>query len=146
MTTSRLHGSCARSGMAIACSAVVLVLAVVLAGCGKGKPVGTVAGKVQFRGQAVTEGVVTLYSAQLGFGNETAIKPDGTFVVEGLPYGPYQMAIHPAMIVDDLEGKAFPMAKPKRVDNIPEKYRNPSTSGFACDVSGRRMSVALEME
>lgn len=125
---------------------MALGLAVLLAGCGQTKPVGAVAGTVLFRGAAVAEGVVTLYSAELGFGNESAIKPDGTFLVEGLPYGSYRMAIRPPLVVDDLGGKAFPMARPKRVDNIPEKYQNPSTSGFACDVSGRRVKVDLEME
>lgn len=121
-------------------------LAVLLGGCGKSRPLGAIGGTVQYRGNAVTEGIVTLYSPELGFGHESAIKPDGTFLVEGLPYGPYKISLQPPLIVDDLGGKAFPMASPKNVDNIPAKYRNPSTSGFSCDVASRRASVELTME
>lgn len=115
-------------------------------GCSQAKPKGSVAGSLRYRGAAVTEGIVSLYSPQLGFGNEVAVASDGTFVVEGLPHGPYQIAIHPPLLTNDYGGKAMPSLEPKRVDNIPEKYQNPSTSGFACDVSGRRVSIELDME
>ena len=146
MERSCLDASVSRRYSLPAGMIALVCLAVLLGGCGKSKPVGAVGGTVQYRGSAVTEGIVTLYSPELGFGHESAIKPDGTFLVEGLPYGPYKISLQPPLIVDDLGGKAFPMASPKDVDNIPAKYRNPSTSGFSCDVAGRRASVELTME
>lgn len=146
MTTSRIDPLLAGFLRRHARCFVLFGLVVLLAGCGRSKPIGAVGGKVQYRGDAVTEGTVTLYSPDLGFGNESIIKPDGTFLVEGLPHGSYQMAIRPSLVVDDLGGKAFPISHFKKADDIPAKYRNPSTSGFSCEVEGRRVTIDLQME
>lgn len=120
--------------------------ALLLAGCGESKQLGTVTGSVRYRGDAVSEGIVSLYSPELAVGNEAAIRPDGSFSVGGLPFGPYRVAIHPPSIVQDFGGKSAASMEPKEVGNIPEKYRNPSTSGFTCDVASREVRIDLSME
>ena len=116
------------------------------AGCSEGVPLGVVTGTVRYRGDTVTEGIVSFYSPELGAGSESAINADGSFSVGGLPFGPYRIAIHPPLIHEDFGGKAVPSMEPKQVGNIPARYRNPSTSGFACDVRRRDVQIELNME
>ena len=122
----------------------VLLLAV--AGCTEAKREGSVAGVVQYRGGVVSEGLVALYSSEMGLGKHSVIGPDGTFLLDGLQYGVYQVAILPPQIIEDYGGKAAPAIVPKKVNNIPAKYGNPTTSGFSCEVSGRRTALNLVME
>lgn len=117
-----------------------------LAGCGDVVPLGVVSGTVRYRGATVTEGTVSLYSPDLGTGGEAAINADGSFSVGGLRFGPYRIAIHPPLIHEDFGGKSAPSMEPKQVNNIPNTYRNPSTSGFACDVVRRNVEIDLNME
>jgi hypothetical protein len=127
-------------------SAMLIGLLVVLVGCGPGKPLGAVRGTVHFRGNPVTKGVVMLYSPELGYGNQKEIKPDGTYFIGNLPYGPFRIAVQPPSVLDDFGGKSLPTMRVIEVDNIPERYRNPSTSGFSCDITGPRTTVDLRME
>jgi len=124
----------------------LVILGILFTGCGKTKPLGTVRGTVRFRGEPVTKGIVMLYSAAVGFGNQREIDSDGSFAVDGLPYGPYQLAVSPPMVMEDYGGKSAPTLRIVEVDNIPNQYRNPSTSGFACEVAGPSVTVDLLME
>ena len=125
---------------------ILIVGAMLASGCGQSKPRGTVGGRVTYGGMAVAEGVVILYSPELGYGNQGNIEPDGTFLVKSLPFGPYRIAVQPPVVSDDSGGKTSPSPRPKEVGNIPAKYRNPSTSGFSCEVAGRRVNVELRMD
>jgi len=127
-------------------AAMFIGLLVVLGGCGPGKPLGAVRGMVHFRGNPVTRGVVMLYSPELGYGTQKEIEPDGTYLVENLPYGPFRIAVQPPSVLDDFGGKSLPTMRVIKVDNIPERYRNPWTSGFSCDITGPRTTVDLRME
>jgi len=124
----------------------LLGLGILGLGCGQSKPLGTVLGTVHFRGAPVTKGIVMLYSAEVGYGNQRDINPDGSFAVDGLPYGPYQLAVSPPMVMEDYGGKSAPTLRVIEVDNIPKRYRNPSTSGFSCDVAEPNVTVDLRMD
>ena len=124
----------------------LVTLGILVTGCGKAKPLGTVRGTVQFRGKPVTKGIVMLYSAAVGYGNQREIDSDGSFAVDGLPYGPYQLAVSPPMVMEDYDGKSAPTLRVIEVDNIPKRYRNPSTSGFSCDVAEPNVTVDLRMD
>ena len=137
--------ACIHVGRPIALCLSVSVVALA-AGCGESRPLGAVTGTVRYRGEAVREGIVSLYSPELGAGKETDIRPDGTFIVSGLLLGPYRIAIHPPLIRQDFGGKSAPSMEAKKVGNIPERYRNPSTSGFSCDVTGLSSRIELRME
>jgi len=124
----------------------LLGLGILGLGCGQSKPLGTVRGTVYFRDAPVTNGIVMLYSAEVGYGNQRDINPDGSFAVDGLPYGPYQLAVSPPMVMEDYGGKSAPSLRVIEVDNIPKRYRNPSTSGFFCDVTEPNATVDLRMD
>jgi hypothetical protein len=124
----------------------LLGLGILGLGCGQSKPLGTVRGTVHFRGAPVTNGIVMLYSAEVGYGNQRDINPDGSFAVDALPYGRYQIAVGPPMVMEEYGGKSAPTLRVIEVDNIPKRYHNPSTSGFSCDVAGPSVTIALRME
>lgn len=126
--------------------ALLAVVAVAAVGCRPAKPRGAVRGTVTFRGEPVTKGIVMLYSAKAGYGDQREITADGSFFVDDLPYGPFQLAVHPPMVMDDFGGKSAPSLRTVEVDNIPKRYRSPSTSGFSCEVSGPSLTVDLPME
>lgn len=123
-----------------------VVSSLLLLGCSDARTLGTVAGTVRYRDTAVPEGIVSLYSPELGVGKESQLEADGTFVVRGLPFGPYQIAIHPPLKRDDFGGTTMPSFEPKKVDNIPAAYRNPSTSRFTCTVDAPTVEITLQME
>jgi hypothetical protein len=125
---------------------MLIGLLVVLVGCGPAKPLGAVRGTVHFRGNPVTKGVVMLYSPELRHGSQKEIKLDGTYFVGNLPHGPFRIAVQPPSVLDDLGGKSLPTMRVIEVDNIPERSRNPSTSGFSCDTTSPRTTVDLRME
>lgn len=120
--------------------------ALLVAGCSESRPLGTVTGTVRYRGDVVSEGIVSLYSPELAVGNEAAINSDGSFSVSRLPFGPYRIAVHPPLVRDDHGGQSAPSMEPKHVGNIPDTYRNPSTSGFSCDVTRAWTQIDLLME
>jgi len=124
----------------------LVILGILVTGCGKGKPLGTVRGTVHFRGVPVTKGIVMLYCAAVGYGNQREIDSDGSFAVDGLPYGPYQIAVGPPMVMEEYGGKSAPTLRVIEVDNIPKRYHNPSTSGFFCDVTEPSVIVDLRMD
>lgn len=124
----------------------LLGLGILGPGCGQSKPLGTVRGTVHFRGAPVTNGIVMLYSAEVGYGNQRDINPDGSFAVDALPYGPYQIAVGPPMVIEEYGGKSAPTLRVIEVANIPKRYHNPSTSGFSCDVAGPSVTMTLRME
>lgn len=54
--------------------------------------------------------------------------------------------VQPPLIAEDYGGKSLPGLVVKNVSNIPAKYGDFSTSGFSCDVKGRRTELELHME
>jgi hypothetical protein len=80
------------------CSIVLFLLA----GCGGEKldygPLGTLKGKVTFKGEPFIQGTVILAGAKSGTG-AAFLKPDGTFFVTdrigGIPVGTYNIAFQP---------------------------------------------------
>src|SRR5262245_37091639 len=107
------------------CFAAFGIAAVFSAGCPSGPPTGEVRGKVSFKGQPVTEGLVTFLNPTEGGAAEAQIKPDGTYVVENpVVVGEYLVVITPLIqIVDTDPGKSPPAPVEKPAPNIPAKYR-----------------------
>lgn len=106
-----------------------------------------ITGKVTYKGQPVEEGTVQISDASVGGGGTGTLGPGGTFKIEGLLAGKYQVAILPPMVEDRGDGKTAPRQVPKVVSNIPEKYRAVATSGFTADaLDGDQMEVEFKME
>lgn len=129
---------------AVSAAACVLLLSV--NGCAERKQVGTVVGAVRYRGSVVTEGIVTLYSPEMGLAKQSPINSDGSFLIDGVRYGSYGATVQPPLISEDFGGKSMPGLAIKEVRDIPARYRDIATSGFSCDVKGRRTDLSLEME
>jgi hypothetical protein len=99
-------------------------------GCGtKGPPVGSVAGKVSYKSQPLTTGVVTLLNEKTGCGASGEIDASGSYQIPSLRTGDYNVAVHQA---PPAPGAATPKGNWKL--NIPEKYQTPQTSGLTATV------------
>ena len=119
---------------------VALALTVAIAGCGDSRgPTGTVSGKVTFKGQPVTEGMVSFVSAEGhgasglldSAGNYTLVTADGP----GVPAGDYKVAIRPPVTGDPDELPIdFDPAEQPEYPNIPSKYRSPTNSSLTATV------------
>lgn len=93
----------------------------------KKAPAGSLSGKVTLDGQPVPAGFLTLISAADKRSYSTLIAPDGTYLFRSpIPAGKY------AVILE--EGR--PQKGQPAAIAIPERYRNPATSGLSIDVTG----------
>src|SRR5437773_2488660 len=88
----------------------VLTTTSALAGCQSGPARGDVRGKVTFKGQPVTEGMITFINPNGGEGGEMKLGPDGSYEIpRGLPVGDYIVLVTPLIIkVDTSPGKTPP--------------------------------------
>lgn len=115
----------------------LLCLAILLSGCGKEKP-NPVSGVVTFQGKPVAAGTIRFSNPTTAVDIVASLKSDGAYEVvmangKGLPEGTYQVAILPPRAEMPL-GPMRPMPKPQSHPNIPEKHRDPSTSGLTFTV------------
>ena len=108
----------------------LLAVAAALLACGacsKPRDIAPVHGKVTFRGEPVTEGLVVFEDKELPALASAKILPDGTYRVkvmegDGLYLGDYAIRVVPP-VVDQLEMSKTP-AKQKLYPNIPARYRD----------------------
>lgn len=117
-----------------------------VSGCGPSVPQGKLVGSVQHQGTALQEGSVQLYSPGLGEGGMAVIAADGSFTIEALTPAKYQIAIEPPKVLNDYGGKAAPSYEPKRMENIPRKYRRFETSGPEVTITEGDNSFDVVME
>ncbi len=127
--------------------ALAALAAGLLAGCGSPEPRGEVAGKVTFKGAAVTEGTVNF--KRPGHAAEAKIGPDGRYTITergGLPAGDYVVTVTPATFVDTSDPTLPPVTvSEKKAPNIPEKYRREGSTPFKKTVNGGKNEINLEM-
>ena len=130
-------------------TAVLLLALLLVAGCDKEKP-NPVSGTVTFQGTPVAAGMIRFSNPTAAVDIMASLKLDGAYEVvmakgKGLPEGTYQVAIMPPRAELPL-GPMRPMPKPRSYPNIPEKYRDPSTSGltFAVKAGNNRCDVAMK--
>jgi hypothetical protein len=98
-------------------------------------PIGKVFGTVTFEGRPVPEGMVSFNSGEIGVFINAPLHQDGTYVVirakgHGVPIGKYLVAVIPPPPKGPLE----PGTVPQEYPNIPQKYRDPKTSGLRLTV------------
>jgi len=111
----------------------LLAVIVAVAGCDNGPKTYTVSGKVTYKGEPVTSGLINFRApGQQPTGG--AIQSDGTYQFE-LPAGEYQVRIDtpPAMPPGWKEGDPPTQMGPRLV---PEKFSSFATSGLTATVSG----------
>lgn len=113
-------------------------------GCGSSAdfPTGRVHGRVTHEGVPVQEGVVSVYSAELGIGASADLAEDGTYtIVEPLRTGKYTVAVLPP---ESPPEDSIPVAA-KEYANIPQKYRDPRKSGLLLEISEGDRSFDVNM-
>jgi hypothetical protein len=123
----------------------------VMAGCGAtAEPRGRVSGKVTFQKKPVTEGIVAFANAEKAVYMNANIKADGSYKLlaakgPGLPVGEYQVAVSPP--TQDFQTGPVERANRKQFPNIPQKYRDPKTSGLKLTVkAGENPSFDIDMK
>jgi hypothetical protein len=130
----------------------MVVLGMALSGCHKsGETLQPVFGKVTFQGKPIAAGVVRFTNPQIGIDMTAELHPDGTYEVvrahgPGLPTGTYQVAIMPPRLGRSKASAVEDIPKPpKQYPEIPEKYRDPSTSKLTLTVQPGKNSFDIEM-
>src|SRR5262249_48872935 len=95
-----------------------------------------VRGKVTFKGEPVTEGMITFVNPTGGPGGEIRLGADGGYEIPGgLVVGDYIVMVTPLIhIVDTSPGKTPPSPQEKPAPNIPEKYRRQASTPFRATV------------
>jgi hypothetical protein len=107
-----------------------------------------VTGKVTFRGQPVADGRIRFNHQQAAVDVTAILKSDGSYEIvmaegKGLPEGTYAVAVLPPMVKAPL-GPMTPVKQPS-YPNIPNKYRNPSTSGLSFVVTNNENRFDVDM-
>lgn len=122
----------------------VLATAVLANGCGggSGKPAGTVAGKVTMKGNPVGAGSVNFLSAS-GTAAMAKIDESGSFKIDGsLDAGDYKVYLLPPVPEPVPPGTKRP---PTGKFEVPQKYRDPSTSGLTAQVKEGANDIPIEI-
>ncbi|MEA1951450.1 MAG: carboxypeptidase-like regulatory domain-containing protein [Planctomycetota bacterium] len=125
-----------------------LILAACLPGCNKGEKLGAVSGKVTFKGQPLTEGVVMFVNKAKGVHMTAPLDAEGRYKVvmakgAGLPPGEYLVTVNPP-VLDAPMGAGF--MKVPEYPNIPHKYRNARTSGLTLTVTEEGSKLDIDMQ
>ena len=126
------------------------VVVCLLAGCGSPKldygPLGTLKGKVTFKGQPFTQGTIILAGSKSGTG-AAPLQSDGSFFVTdrigGLPVGSYNIAFQ----AETKEVTDTPNSPPRMeaVLVLPKKYYSTDTSGLTVEIKKGENSVEFDV-
>lgn len=139
---------------------VVVMVAAVAGGCGSKSSVktGRASGKVTFKGQPLTEGVVSFVGEQGGAGTGM-IGSDGNYTLRtatglSIPVGVYTVSVMPASPIptDDPETamrKAVAnkgIKPPSLSSQIPVKYQSPSTSDIKKEITEGDNTINIDLQ
>ncbi len=120
----------------------IALVAMLVAGCGKADPVGTVEGTVTLNGEPYSDAAVIFLSMATGQGGTADIGPGGSFkIANPLPVGTYTVYLAPKL------GEPTGEAQPVTIDqSVPDKYWNEAASDISIDVSEGPNSVQVQLE
>ena len=114
---------------------ILLTVAVVAAGCGRGDelPTAPVSGQLTIDGTPIPKGQV-VFAPEQGRSASGIIQPDGTFVLS--TYGDGDGAIVGRHTITVISSEAVEGADPYDLDSprrwlVPQRYSNPATSGLS---------------
>lgn len=151
---------------AILTHSIAALVLLALIGCGGGNKVGTVSGKVTYKGEALRGGTLAFVPKNAG-GVVATIDPEGNYTVTNVPVGEAKITVQtfpatggpPAM-----KGKAPPKMPQAPADQkmpdlydfagkakkghmkIPEKYGDPEKSGLTYTVSAGSQTHNIKLE
>lgn len=125
------------------CSLLTMaLLALLVVGCGKSDPVGTVEGTVTLNGEPYSDAAVVFLNMTTGQGGTADIGPGGSFKVNTpLPVGTYTVFLAPKL------GEPTGEAQPVTIDqSVPDKYWNEAASDISVTVSEGPNTVQVQLE
>jgi len=128
---SRWWGAC-RAGVA-----VVLLASLAAAGCGGGRNVAPVSGKVTYAGEPLANGTVA-FVGEDGRTDSSPLKEDGSYLIAKAPIGPVKIGVQtfppsPMVIRPDAPPSAATKPNLKYV-RLPPRYNDPNKSGLTYTV------------
>jgi hypothetical protein len=141
-------------------AALLALSPALLTGCGKASGRNAVvSGKVSYKGQPVTGGLIKFVPADNGSPALGPINGDGTFSFGGVPFGPMQIGIDTESVRNAARadytrtGKAPPGTRlpesagprPAYVP-LPKKYADPKTSGLTWDVQRGSLTKDFDLQ
>ncbi len=129
---------------------VFLIVVACVLGCRRDEVRAVVSGKVTFRDEPVTEGVVIFSNAAKGIHLTASLDDQGCYEVmsaegAGLPPGEYHVAVSPP-IFDPPVGASPGSTKIPTFPNIPQKYRDQKTSGLSLTVTEEARTFDIDMK
>ncbi len=147
--TNRIVTPCVSHITWLAWAWSLALLSATLVGCGSEEMRGRITGKITFRGQPVSEGMVLLCNNAKGIHMTARLKPDGRYEITtakgvGLPVGAYQVCVCPPLMEPNNDMHTAP--KIQQYPNIPKKYRDYKTSDLTLNVQEGENSFDVEMK
>jgi len=103
-----------------------------LTGCGGRAPTGSISGKVTLGGTPLSAGVVVFSNAKTGVGASAPLDASGTYTIESIATGQYQVAVQPPPAPAPHEMEQASAAP--RV-SVPQKSQDPKTSNLTATVN-----------
>jgi hypothetical protein len=97
-----------------------------------------VKGKVTYKGQPLTQGIVRFEPDGYGRGADGKLQPDGTFVLSTLKEGDGVVAGHHRVYIAQVDKR---LARDRAIS----KYRHPTTSDWTADVSPENTEFTFEI-
>jgi hypothetical protein len=126
----------------VASALIVALTALMITGCGKTDPVGTVEGRVTFNDEPYSDAAVVFLSMTTGQAGTADIQAGGNFkIATPLPVGTYTVYLAPR--AEAAGGEAAPVTIDQ---SIPQKYWNEAASDISIQVSEGENKVEVRLE
>lgn len=117
-------------------------------GCSKGVKKITVTGKVTYQGQLVRSGIVKFVGPE-GAYSAGAVQADGTYIVTDVVPGETKVGIMEAPSGSGSSSgdrSEKPAATKGSAAPLPEKYREPTTSGLVYDITPQTTELEIQIK
>jgi len=125
------------------------LLVISLMGCGSsGEPsvdVITINGTVTFEGSPITEGTIQFEDSSTGISSSAELGTDGTYSME-IANGNYKVTVTPPWVEVDMGPDSPPQEDYKEVDNIPQQYRQTTTTDLTATVTEAGQTIDFDLK